>query len=132
AANWRHRAGSSGPRPWLSPGRLARPSSVASGITRSAGRDAELIHAGLAIEDAGVFVLLGAGADLGMRGQGLVGGHVAPRQAGRSGILAEQLHAARVLLGGLPAAGGRIRVDGERRLHGELLDLAVGLAGQVG
>jgi hypothetical protein len=48
------------------------------------GRHPELVHAGVVVEGAGCLVLLGAGADVGVSGQGLVGGHVTAGQARRS------------------------------------------------
>jgi hypothetical protein len=41
-----------------------------------------VVHSGVIGEDAGVFVLLGAGADVGVGGEGLVGGQVAAGQGG--------------------------------------------------
>ena len=72
-----------------------------------------------------------AGADAGLGGEGLVGGQLAPGQRRRPGLLAEHLHPRPGPLRVLLAAGGGVRVDGDRRPRGEPGHLPVGLAREI-
>jgi hypothetical protein len=193
AARARQSAGSRGPKPWLSPGRLGGPRSVARGIVRSVslggagdegdadhgdddggcggggcggggcggggcgvgdgagavggrrcrpGRRADLVHqvevghrpelvhqhAG---ERAGVLVDLCAGARGGVCGQRLGRRQVAAQQARRAGPLALEDDPSPVPLRMLPRPLRQLRIDRDRGLGGDLVDLPERLPGQA-
>ena len=82
-------------------------------------------------ERAGLLVLLGAGEDVGVAGQGLGGREVAAGQPGRAGFLAEDGDAGAPALGVGAAPLGDVGGDGEGGAPGQPLDLEPGLAGEL-
>src|SRR5487761_908849 len=96
----------------VSPGACARDASLGGVAVEEVevAHRAELVHL-LAGKGPRLLVLLGTGADVGVRGQGLVGGQVEAGQGGRAGLLAPQPDPGGLLLRVLAAALIALRVD---------------------